>query len=108
MNGACFVNACEFGKTMRDFYSRIGVIEDDIDKDTAYYVTGRNKMEKVTFDSNGQISIGTDYSFDYYHRCLNKLPKDDAFIPYVLYKGHRWYPQYHGIIHVYKDGREVE
>lgn len=101
---------CELGTTYKDYYGS----PDSYDiangrNGEAYYYPNGNVLtatgtiwKLVKFDKNGVIAINTGFNGSE----QKWLPKGKE--PYVLYKGHRWYPQYHGIIYVYKDGREVK
>ena len=108
--------ACEHGKTYKDTnfatmkYAPPNSYDLAVASDgDAYYFpqgsienTGRGTIwELVHFDEKGMINIFTPYGW-----CGNQNPAPKEKCPYVVYKGHRWYPQYHGIIYVYKDGRE--
>jgi hypothetical protein len=107
---------CEFGKTYKDTYGK----PDSYDLATAsdgnaYYfpngdvlqTSGKGKWqtisEYISFDENGRIEKYTGYTW-----CCMQNPPPKGKEPYVVYMGHRWYPQYHGIIYVYKDGHEVK
>ena len=99
--------ACEFGRAKMDTYGRPDSYDIAVgDDDGAYYFPvgskGNTIWERIFFDKHGQIAISTGYTW-----CGNENPPPKGKEPYVLYKGHRWYPQYHGIIYVYKNGREV-
>ena len=71
-----------------------------LDNDKKYFY-GLLISEELEFDKNGMIKKYTGYTW-----CgmVNPPPKGEE--PYVLYKGHRWYPNYHGIIYLYQDGHE--
>lgn len=56
--------------------------------------------ERVHF-KDGRIELHTGYTW-----CGMENPPPKGKEPYILYRGHRWYPQYHGYIYVYEDGKE--
>lgn len=107
---------CELGTTYKDHditgtYGGASETEIDVEKKTGdiFHVIEEGYESKlVEFDKHGMIVIPTDYSYDSYHLWLNKTPDVTREKPtYVVYRGHRWYPNYHGTIYVYQDGREV-
>lgn len=99
--------ACEFGKTYMDYNlngtdgkatkEEIVICEKTGD---AFYVKDEWHWERVYF-KDGRIGLFTGYTW-----CGMENPPPKGKEPYILYKGHRWYPQYHGIIYVYQDGKE--
>ena len=104
------IYACEFGKTYMDNNlngdGSVPSVEEGImyENRVYYYRKGLSEpMGEFFFDKNGRIEIATGYTW-----CGMENPPPKGKCPYVLYKGHRWYPQYHGIIYVYKDGRKVK
>ena len=112
------VFACELGKTYKDFHDKPDTIElKDFGDGAFYFPNGRwtsGIFRRVFFDENDMIAIyagdewnGTQQGLIYAKTGI--FPKlNYADCPYILYKGHRWYPNYHGTIYVYKDGREVK
>lgn len=114
----CF--ACEFGKTYKDFYGKPNSYDYGVMNDGGvyYFPYGEDGIlnpkgtmwERVHF-KDGMINIGTPYTGVaglWGIGGQKPFPEDKTKIPYVVYKGHRWYPQYHGFIYVYEDGREKE
>ena len=104
------VMACEIGKTYRD-YNLNGdgqkATSEEVDfchkTGDVFYVTEEGwKVERKYF-KDGMITTSTGYTW-----CGNENPPPKGNCPYVLYRGHRWYPNYHGVIYVYEDGREVK
>ena len=112
---------CEFGTTYKD-YNPNGINGTDGKPDSydlavsddggAYYFPNGEMRkvgnsgtiwEQVFFDNTGTIAKYTGYTW-----CGMENPPPKGREPYIVYKGHRWYPQYHGIIYVYKDGRELK
>ena len=101
--------ACEYGKTYMDYNlngdgSSPSKIEIEFmlsaDRDYPFYIDDKKIWHFKQFDQNGKLEITTEYSWWGKHSPLK------GECPYVLYKGHRWYPQYHGIVYVYEDGKE--
>ena len=103
--------ACEVGKTYMDTYGKPTEIELNVmikSPDSILCKIDIDKYEHYWMRDfyDGCLEVYTKYSFDAYHQWKNETPKENAFIPFALWKGHRWYPNYHGIIYVYKDGKE--
>ena len=108
--------ACEFGHTKKNFftgdatYNYPNSYELAVSNDGGAYYFPRGEYgilhkggtiwERVHF-KNERIQIDTGYTW-----CAGTNPPTKEKCPYVVYKGARWYPQYHGIIFVYEDGEE--
>ena len=103
-SGVVFGNACEFGTTYKDYYGKPDSYELAVSSDGgAYYFPNERKI-----DEKGVITIWERIHFErgMIEIYCGKRPPDSC--PYVVYKGHRWYPQYHGFIYVYEDGKEMK
>ena len=104
---------CEFGRTEKDTYGKPDSEEIEMMKampGVAMYriLPYTDTWSSKEFDKDGELWVfaGNDWNMSQW--VFNHKIVDESLRPYLLYKGHRWYPNYHGTIYVYKNGREVK